>query len=106
MPILRTRKWVEGQSLKLTLYAGKDCTSAVERRIYYKVPDGSGGFTSGFWDADDGVVVVNTNYLQIIAHDLKKGNHSYFPHAEFADNSFVSRSADPLQFYVKGIHEV
>src|SRR5882757_500396 len=99
MPILRVRKWVEGQTIKFTLYSGKVLTEATVKRIYYKIPNGLGGVSIGYWDGSS-VMVFQEKYLQYIHHSALKGNYSVFPHAEFADGTFISRSADPLQFYV------
>jgi hypothetical protein len=90
------KRYVEGQSIKMRLNTGKDLSAAITKRIYYKIPDGNGGFTSSYWDA----TIFNGTYLEKQIDNVVAGNYSAFPHAEYPDGSFISRSADPAQWRV------
>lgn len=97
-----TKRYVEGQSIKIRLNAGKDLSTATIKRIYYKIPNGSGGFTIDYWDAE----IFDGKYLEKQIDNVLSGNYSAFPHAEFPDGSFISRSADPAQWRVWKPHEL
>jgi hypothetical protein len=97
-----TKRFVEGQSIRIRLNTGKDLSTATVKRIYYKIPDGNGAFTSSYWDAD----IFDGKYLEKVLQGAVSGNYSAFPHAEFPDGSIVSRSADPAQWYVWKEHQL
>lgn len=103
MPLITNKHFVEGQSIRHTINTGKDLTSATDIRIYYKYPNGSGGWTESYWDAEDGVTVFETTKLRYVQNNVVAGLNSVFPEATFPGN-LVSRSADPVQFRVRKIH--
>ena len=113
MPLLVNKRLVEGQSIRYTLGL-KDANGnilsldgASELRIYYRILNRvtQAVILDDYWDESDGVVVLN-NRLRYIQMAAVEGFYSVFPHVVLPTGNFVTRSADPTQFYVRKIHEL
>lgn len=108
MPFLAKKRIVEGQHIRYTLNTGKSLVGATSLRIYYRILDRvtKAVILDDYWDDSDGVIVVDDTKLRVIQSNAIEGFYSVFPHAVLPTGAFVSRSADPAQFYVRKIHEL